>query len=73
VLENKNGVWIEQSLRFAFKALNNQAKYEAPIVGLSLAEDMGVKRVVCLSNSQLMVGQGNGSFQVKDPLLTAYY
>jgi len=35
--------------------------------------DMGVKRLVCLRDSQLMVNQVSGSFQVKDSLLTAYY
>jgi len=73
VLENTSGVRLEQSLRFAFKASSNQAEYEALIAGLSLAEDMGVQRLVCLSDYQLTVGQVNGSFQVKDPLLTAYY
>jgi len=34
---------------------------------------MGVKQLKCLTDSQLMVGQINGAFQVKDPLLTKYY
>ncbi|MCI69008.1 gag-pol polyprotein, partial [Trifolium medium] len=33
VLEGLDGVMIEQSLRFAFKASNNQAEYEALIAG----------------------------------------
>ena len=31
ILEGSNGVWIKQSLRFAFKASNNQAEYEASV------------------------------------------
>ncbi|MCI57074.1 gag-pol polyprotein, partial [Trifolium medium] len=34
VLEGPDGVLIEQSLRFAFKASNNQAEYEALIAGM---------------------------------------
>ena len=34
---------IEQSLRFAFKASNNQAEYEALIAGILLAKEMGAK------------------------------
>jgi len=73
VLESPSGVRLEQLLQFAFKASNNQAEYEALIAGLSLAEDTNAKHFVCLSDSQLTVRQVNDSFQVKDPLLTAYY
>jgi len=70
-MENPNGVRLEQSLHFAFKASNNQAKYEALIAGLPLVDDIGMKHLICLSDSQLTVSQVNGSFQVKDPLLKA--
>lgn len=73
VLENPSKVRLEQSLCFAFKASNNQAKYEALIADLSLVEDTRVTNLICLSDSQLTVGQVNGSFQVKDPLLITYY
>jgi len=73
VLESPTGVRLEQSLRFTFKASKNQAEYEALIADLLLAIDMGVEHLVCLSDSQLTVGQVNDRYQVKDPLLTAYY
>ena len=41
VLEGFNGLLIEQALRFAFKASNNQAEYEALIAGMLLAKEMG--------------------------------
>lgn len=41
VLEGPEGILIEQSLRFEFKASNNQAEYEALIVGMRLAKEMG--------------------------------
>ena len=41
VLEGPNGVLIEQALRFAFKASNNQAEYEALIAGMLLTKEMG--------------------------------
>jgi len=43
ILEGPDGVLIEQSLRFAFKASNNQAEYEALIAGILLAKEMGAK------------------------------
>ena len=41
VLEESDGILIEQSFRFAFKARNNQAEYEALIVGMLLSKEMG--------------------------------
>ena len=42
VLKGPNGLLIEQSLKFAFRASNNQAQYEALIAGMLLAKEMGV-------------------------------
>ncbi|MCI56122.1 gag-pol polyprotein, partial [Trifolium medium] len=41
VLEGPDGVLIEQSLRFEFRASNKQAEYEALIAGIRLATEMG--------------------------------
>ena len=41
ILEGPNGLLIEQALRFAFKASNNQAEYETLIVSMLLAKVMG--------------------------------
>src|ERR1044072_4391236 len=40
VLEGPDGIQIEQSLKFNFKASNNQAEYEALIAGMTLASKM---------------------------------
>jgi len=65
-------VLIEQSLRFAFKASNNQAEYEALVVGILLAKEMGAKVLVAKSDSLLVTGQVTGEFQAKDPQMAAY-
>ena len=49
ILEGPNGVLIEQSLRFAFKASNNQAEYEALIAGILLAKEMGARVLMAKS------------------------
>ena len=41
VLEGPDGVLIEQALRFAFKASNNQAEYEALIAGTDHRASLG--------------------------------
>ncbi|GAU45720.1 hypothetical protein TSUD_401020 [Trifolium subterraneum] len=72
VLEGPDGVLIEQSLRFAFKARNNQAEYEALIAGMRLAKEMEVADLRAKSDSQLVTSQVSGEFQAKDPQLIKY-
>jgi len=52
---------------------NNQAEYEALLAGLNLTYNMGAREVTCKSDSQVMVGQVNGEFEVKEPMLQRYY
>jgi len=72
ILEGPNGVLIEQALRFAFKASNNQAEYEALIAGMLLAKEMGAQSLLAKSDSQLVTGQVTGEYQAKDPQMAAY-
>ena len=72
ILEGPNGVLIEQSLRFAFKASNNQAEYEALIAAILLAKEMGARVLMAKSDSLLVTGQVTGEFQAKDPQMAAY-
>ncbi|XP_068476664.1 uncharacterized protein [Phaseolus vulgaris] len=57
ILEGPNGLLIEQTLRFAFKASNNQVEYEALIAGMLLAKEMGARSLLAKSDSQLVTGQ----------------
>jgi len=54
VLEGPNDILIEKSLHFAFRTSNNQAEYEAILVGLSLARELASKhlRAKLILNSQ---------------------
>jgi len=57
VLEGPNGVLIEQALRFAFKASNNQDDYEALIAGMLLAKEMGAQSLLAKSDSSWSEGR----------------
>jgi len=72
ILEGPNGVLIEQALRFAFKASNNQVEYEALIAGMLLVKEMGAQSLLAKSDSQLVTGQVTGEYQAKDPQMAAY-
>jgi len=65
VLEGSNRVLIEQALRFAFKASNNQAKYEALIAGMLLAKEMDAQSLLVKSDLQLVTGQVIGEFSLR--------
>jgi len=67
ILEGPNGLLIEQAIRFAFKASNNKVEYEAMIVGMLLAKEMGAKVLLAKSDSLLVTGQVTGEYQAKDP------
>src|SRR5215217_5391351 len=54
-------------------ASNNVAEYTALIEGLSLAAELGVKKLQIFSDSELMVKQMNGEYKVKNEDLRALY
>lgn len=72
ILEGPNDLLIEQSLRFEFKASNNQAEYEALIVGMNLAKEMGADNLMARSDSQLGTSHIIGEYQTQDTHLIKY-
>ena len=63
---------IEQSLKFTFKANNNQVEYEALITGLLLSKELGAQNLLVKSDSLLVTEKVTGRHQSKDPQLAAY-
>ena len=72
ILEGSDGLLIEQALRFAFKASNNQAEYKALIAGMLLAKEMEANGLLAKSDSLLVTRQVTGECQAKDPQMAAY-
>ncbi|GKV36705.1 hypothetical protein SLEP1_g44805 [Rubroshorea leprosula] len=72
VLLGPNGFKSEHALRFKFQTTNNAAEYEALIYGLKLASELKVQSIQVFSDSQLVVGQVNGSCDIRDPQLSRY-
>ena len=48
-------VVIEKSLRLDFSTTNNEAEYEALLVGMAMVQRMGGKSIKLFSNSRLVV------------------
>ena len=57
---------IEKSLRLDFSAINNEAEYEALLVGMTMVQKMGRKAMEIFLDSRLIVGQVQGELEAKD-------
>lgn len=72
LLISPEGLEFTYALRFDFRATNNEAEYEAVITGLELARKMKAQRVKVYSDSQIVVNQINGHYEVREPQLLNY-
>ena len=55
-----------------FSATNNEAEYEALLIGIAMVQRMGGKSVKVFLDLRLIVGQVNGEFEAKDERMQAY-
>ena len=65
-------ITIEKSLRLGFSATNNEAEYEALLMGMMMVQKMGGKTVKVFSDSKLVVGQVIGDLEARDPRMQEY-
>ncbi|GKG20699.1 reverse transcriptase domain-containing protein, partial [Tanacetum coccineum] len=72
ILTNPKGMEFTYALRFRFDATNNEAEYEALIVGLRIVEQMGVKNLQENIDSRLVANQVNETYIAKEPGMIQY-
>ena len=65
-------VIIEKSLRLDFSATNNEAEYEALLIGMAMVQRMGGKLIKLFSDSRLAIGQVKGEFEAKYERMQGY-
>lgn len=53
ILEGPNGISLDQSLRFSFKANCNLVEYEDLLARLRLAKEVNAQRVSCRNDSKV--------------------
>ncbi|XP_008223469.1 PREDICTED: uncharacterized protein LOC103323260 [Prunus mume] len=73
VLVNLEGQAMALSFKLNFLCTNNTVKYEAFIMGMSTAREMGVERIKIIRDSNLVLSQLHGNFAVKEPILGPYH
>ena len=66
IVKEVERIKLEKSLQLGFRASNIEAEYEALIVGLKAARNLGAKEVEIFLDSRLVVSQTEGSFEARD-------
>nr|AAT85251.1 putative polyprotein [Oryza sativa Japonica Group] len=71
-LTSPSGDVLRYLVRLDFRATNNMAEYEGLLAGLRVAAGLGIRRLLVLGNSQLVVNQVCKEYRCSDPQMDAY-
>nr|AAP06851.1 putative polyprotein [Oryza sativa Japonica Group]ABF95101.1 retrotransposon protein, putative, unclassified [Oryza sativa Japonica Group] len=71
-LTSPSGDVLRYLVRLDFRATNNMAEYEGLLAGLRVATGLGIRRLLVLGDSQLVVNQVCKEYQCSDPQMDAY-
>ena len=72
MLKLPQGDIIPQTVSSEFNATNNEAEYEALIMGLQLAMDLQIRNIQVYVDSLFITNHYNGSYAVKGEMLALY-
>nr|ABA94864.1 retrotransposon protein, putative, unclassified [Oryza sativa Japonica Group] len=71
-LTSPSGDVLRYLVRLDFRATNNMAEYEGLLAGLRVAAGLGIRRLLVLCDSQLVVNQVCKEYRCSDPQMDAY-
>ncbi|KAL0435061.1 UNVERIFIED_CONTAM: hypothetical protein Sradi_0214000 [Sesamum radiatum] len=63
---------LEFAIKFNFKASNNEAEYEALVIGMRMTHETGARHPLAYSDSQLVVKQVEGTCEAKEQSIIQY-
>ena len=72
VIVSPERIITEKSLRLGFSATNNETKYKALLVGMTIVQKMGGRVVEMFSDSRFVVGQVKGELETRDVRMQEY-
>ncbi|XP_028114047.1 uncharacterized protein LOC114312068 [Camellia sinensis] len=72
-ITSQEGEKFHLSYKLDFECSNNEAKYEALILGLIAAQKKGLHKLKIWGDSKLVVKQTMGDLTLKEPLLAPYH
>lgn len=69
----ENSAVVKREGKYLGERTNNQAEYEAVILGLTLAQELGATELDVFCDSELIVHQLNRKYKVKDKDLASLF
>jgi len=69
IIMTEDGILLKRYSKYVGIRTNNQAEYEALISALESASKLTDQEVTCFMDSELVVKQLNGEYQVRNPTL----
>ena len=66
VLRSPEGDKLKYKLRLQYQPTNNEVEYKALLKGLELARSVEATSILVLGDSQLVMGQVNGTYDAKE-------
>ncbi|KAL0445748.1 UNVERIFIED_CONTAM: hypothetical protein Slati_1702700 [Sesamum latifolium] len=72
VVTSPQGEDLEFAIKFGFKASNNEAEYEALVIGMRMTHEAGARHLLANSDSQLIVKQVEGTYEAKEESMIQY-
>ena len=72
VLVSPEGLVLEQAVLLKFSTSNNEAEYEALLIGLKTAKKLSASHLQVFCDSQLVANQISGKYQARDERMLAY-
>ena len=72
VLVSPKKITIKKSLRLGFLATNNEAEYEALLMGMAMVQKIGGKTMEMFLDSKLVIGHVKGELEAQDTRIQEY-
>ena len=72
VLQSPVGDMLKHKVRLQYQTTNNAVEYKALFKGLELSKSVEVKSILLLGDSQLVMGQINGTCEAKEERMKKY-
>ncbi|XP_065635303.1 uncharacterized protein LOC112030851 [Quercus suber] len=72
VLQSLEGDELKHKVRLQYQTTNNEVEYEVLLKGLELAKSMEADSILVLGDSQLVIGQVNGTCEAKKDRMKIY-
>jgi len=73
ITDKATGEMVEEHAKFLGSTTNNQAEYQAAILALQRAVELGAQSVELVADSELLIKQARGEYRVKNADLAKRY